>query len=69
MGAIRKKPVILANVAARTFCLIRRHHAGTEHQTGTDAFIDGFDIAMFPQGAEGVRPMFRASLKPGRNVR
>ncbi len=39
-----------------------------EHQTGLDAFIDGFDIAMFPQGAEGVVPMFR-DAKPGRNAR
>ncbi|ECI3445127.1 hypothetical protein DMM05_19675 [Salmonella enterica subsp. houtenae] len=54
-GAIRKKPVIPLMLSACVFALfLGVIMQGLSIKQGLDAFIDGFDIAMFPQGAEGV---------------
>ncbi len=55
MGRNSQKACHPINVKRLRTCLVpRRHHAGLSIKQGLDAFIDGFDIAMFPQGAEGV---------------
>ncbi len=54
-GAIRKKPVIPLMLSACVLALfLGVIMQGLSIKQGLDAFIDGFDIAMFPQGAEGV---------------
>ncbi|EHB7348344.1 Na+/H+ antiporter NhaC, partial [Salmonella enterica subsp. enterica serovar Bracknell] len=53
-GAIRKKPVIPLMLSACVLALfLGVIMQGLSIKQGLDAFIDGFDIAMFPQGAEG----------------
>lgn len=55
-GAIRKKPVIPLMLSACVLALfLGVIMQGLSIKQGLDAFIDGFDIAMFPQGAEGVQ--------------
>lgn len=54
-GAIRKKPVIPLMLSACVLALILGIvMQGLSIKQGLDAFIDGFNITMFPQGSEGI---------------
>ncbi|QMD49271.1 Na+/H+ antiporter NhaC [Citrobacter freundii] len=54
-GAIRKKPVIPLMLSACVLALILGVvMQGLSIKQGLDAFIDGFNITMFPQGSEGI---------------
>ncbi|KAF1369967.1 Na+/H+ antiporter NhaC [Yokenella regensburgei] len=54
-GAIRKKPVIPLMLSACVLALILGVvMQGLSVKQGLDAFIDGFNLSMFPQGTEGV---------------
>ncbi|EBD3738661.1 LacI family DNA-binding transcriptional regulator [Salmonella enterica] len=46
--------LLTGNLADPFFARLARIMQGLSIKQGLDAFIDGFDIAMFPQGAEGV---------------
>ncbi|MBW7982989.1 Na+/H+ antiporter NhaC [Enterobacillus tribolii] len=54
-GAVRKKPVIPAMLSACLLAVVLGIiFQGLSIKQGLDAFMDGFNISMFPQGAEGI---------------
>ncbi|SUG70312.1 sodium/proton antiporter [Salmonella enterica subsp. enterica] len=68
-GAIRKKPVIPLMLSACVLALfLGVIMQGLSIKQGLDAFIDGFDIAMFPTRRRRCRGRCSAPAKPGRNV-